>query len=281
MVAPPHPGLAPSADALAHSRALVELIAAEIARSGGWIGFDRYMELALYAPGLGYYAGGAAKFGGAGDFVTAPEISPLFGQTLAGQVAEVLAATGGDVLELGAGSGRMAADLLQGLAELGQLPERYRILEVSGDLAARQKQRLEQLGAELAARIVWIERVPISFRGVILANEVLDALPTHLVQWREDGLFERGVSWSGDVFVWEDRALSEPALIAQAQRLRPPPPYVSEISLAAPALVRTLAASARAWRPAVHRLWLWRARVLPSSARSRHADVPLPAPRAR
>jgi SAM-dependent MidA family methyltransferase len=241
LVAPLHPGLAPSADALAHSRALVELIAAEVARSGGWIGFDRYMELALYAPGLGYYAGGAAKFGGAGDFVTAPEISPLFGQTLSGQVAEVLAAAGGDVLELGAGSGRMAADLLQGLAELGQLPERYRILEVSGDLAARQKQRLEQLGAELTSRTVWIERVPISFRGVILANEVLDALPTRLVQWREDGLFERGVSRSGGVFVWEDRALSEPALIAQAQRLRPPPPYVSEISLAAPALVRTLA----------------------------------------
>jgi len=241
LVAPLHPGLAPSADALAHSRALVELIAAEVARSGGWIGFDRYMELALYAPGLGYYAGGAAKFGGAGDFVTAPEISPLFGQTLSGQVAEVLAATGGDVLELGAGSGRMAADLLQSLAELGQLPERYRILEVSGDLAARQKQRLEQLGAELISRIVWTERVPMSFRGVILANEVLDALPTRLVQWREDGLFERGVSRSGDGFVWEERALAEPALIAQAQRLRPPPPYVSEISLAAPALVRTLA----------------------------------------
>jgi SAM-dependent MidA family methyltransferase len=241
LVAPLHPDLAPSTDALAHSRALVELIAAEVAQSGGWIGFDRYMELALYAPGLGYYAGGAAKFGGAGDFVTAPEISRLFGQTLSRQVAEVLAATGGDVLELGAGSGRMAADLLQGLAELGQLPQCYRILEVSGDLAARQKQRLEQLDAGFTSRIVWIERVPISFRGVILANEVLDALPTHLVRWREDGLFERGVSRRGDVFVWEDRPLSDPALIVQGQRLRPPPPYVSEISLAAPALVRTLA----------------------------------------
>jgi SAM-dependent MidA family methyltransferase len=159
LVAPLQSGLAPSADALAHSRALVELIGAEVARSGGWIGFDRYMELALYAPGLGYYAGGATKFGGAGDFVTAPEISPLFGQTLSGQVGEVLSATGGDVLELGAGSGRMAADLLRGLAELGRLPARYRILEVSGDLAA-PRSSASGLGAELASGIVWIEQFP-------------------------------------------------------------------------------------------------------------------------
>ena len=116
------PDLAPSADALSHSQRLVELIAAQLERAGGWIGFDRYMELALYAPGLGYYAGGASKFGGAGDFVTAPEISPLFARTLARQVAEVLSVTGGDVLELGAGSGRLAADLLPALAELDQLP---------------------------------------------------------------------------------------------------------------------------------------------------------------
>ncbi len=224
-----------------HSRALVELIAAEIAQSGGWIGFDRYMELALYAPGLGYYGGGAAKFGGAGDFVTAPEISALFGHTVARQVAEILEATGGDVLELGAGTGRLAADLLQALADLGRLPERYRILEVSADLADRQKQRLLHLDAALASRVVWIDRVPGSFHGVIVANEVLDALPTHLILWQEDVVLERGVSRAGDGFVWEDRAIADPILLAQAQRLCPPPPYLSEIGVSAPALVRTLA----------------------------------------
>jgi SAM-dependent MidA family methyltransferase len=227
--------------ALAHSRKLVELIATDIAQTGGWISFERYMELALYAPGLGYYAGGATKFGGAGDFVTAPEISSLFGQTLAKQVAEVLSVTGGDVLELGTGSGRMAADLLQALGELGHLPGRYFILEVSGELAARQKHRLQHLEPGLASRVAWIDRLPTAFRGVIVGNEVLDALPTHLIAWQRDGIAERGVRWIGDAFAWEDRPLSDEALLAQARRLGLVPPYLSEISLAAPALVRTLA----------------------------------------
>lgn len=217
------------------------MVVAEIAQSGGWIGFDRYMALALYAPGLGYYAGGAAKFGGAGDFVTAPEVSPLFGHTVSRQLAEILEVTGGDVLELGAGTGRLAADLLQALADLGRLPKRYLILEVSGELVARQQQRLQHLDPALASRVVWIDRVPDSFRGVMVANEVLDALPTHLIVWREDGVLERGVSRTRHGFVWEDRAIANPVLLAEAQRLRPPPPYLSEIGLLAPALVRTLA----------------------------------------
>jgi SAM-dependent MidA family methyltransferase len=233
--------LAPSDIACAHSRKLIEVIVTDIAQSSGWISFERYMELALYAPGVGYYAGGGIKFGGAGDFVTAPEISSLFGEILARQVAEVLSLTGGDVLELGAGSGRMAADLLRALSKLGHLPEHYLILEVSGELASRQKQRLQDLEPKLASRVTWIDRLPTGFRGVIVGNEVLDALPTHLIAWHQDGIAERGVRWSDDGFAWEDRPLSDEALLAQARRLGPEPPYLSEISLAAPALVRALA----------------------------------------
>jgi len=233
--------LSASPEALAHSRELVELISAEVARCGGWIDFERYMQLALYAPGLGYYSGGATKLGGAGDFVTAPELSPLFGQTLARQVAEILSLTGGDVLELGAGSGRMAAHMLEALAESGAVPARYSILEVSAEFAERQRQRLNNLAPRLASRVAWIDRAPTRFRGIVVCNEVLDALPTHLIVWSENGVFERGVAWSGNAFIWDDRPLTEPSLLALARRMNLLPPYLSEAGQAAPALVRTLA----------------------------------------
>ena len=199
------------------------------------------MQLALYAPALGYYTAGATKLGGAGDFVTAPELSSLFSQTLAQQVGEILSVTGGDVLELGAGSGRMAGDMLQALAVRGSLPGRYLILEVSGDLAARQQQRLRALAPELASRVAWIDRMPDAIRGVIVCNEVLDAQPTHLIRWSEGEIHERGVVWSGGAFAWNDRAPIEPALLAQARGLDPPAPYLSEINRIGPALVGTLA----------------------------------------
>jgi SAM-dependent MidA family methyltransferase len=155
-----------------------EHIRAFIASQGGVIGFDTYMRLALYAPGLGYYSAGATKFGGAGDFVTAPEVSSLFSRCLARQVADILEVTGGDVLELGAGLGTMAADILGELAALDRLPERYCILEVSADLAARQRERIGALAPELAERVRWLERWPErAMHGVVLANEVLDAMP--------------------------------------------------------------------------------------------------------
>ena len=135
----------PDAQALAHSRQLVELIRAEIEAAGGSITFARYMELALYAPGLGYYSGGAQKFGAAGDFVTAPEISPLFAQALARQAAQVVRTTQGDVLELGAGTGRLAVELLLELERLDAQPQRYLILEVSAQLRQRQQAALQQV----------------------------------------------------------------------------------------------------------------------------------------
>ena len=128
-----------------HSEALAELMRARIAAAGGWLSFDNFMELALYAPGLGYYSAGAVKLGAGGDFLTAPEMSRLFAQCLARQCAQVLAVTGGGVLEFGAGSGAMAATVLEALAELGALPDQYAILEVSADLAARQRARMDEL----------------------------------------------------------------------------------------------------------------------------------------
>jgi len=168
----------PDAAALEHSERLVALLHERIATAGGWISFADYMGAALYEPGLGYYSAGAAKFGAAGDFVTAPEISPLFSHCLARQCAEVLASCSGNtVLELGAGTGRMAADMMEEFARLGDVPERYSILETSADLRSRQAQTLQRLPAELRARVNWLESLPEkAINGVIVGNEVADAL---------------------------------------------------------------------------------------------------------
>ena len=178
-----------------HSAAVTELIRGHIAAAGGWLSFERFMELALYAPGLGYYSAGSSKIGAAGDFVTAPEVSDLFSQCLARQCAEVLRTCArGEILELGAGTGRMAATLLTALAESGALPERYAILEVSADLAARQRERLARLPAALGARVVWLTQLPERpLEGLILANEVADALPCRRFTSGVDGIAELGV----------------------------------------------------------------------------------------
>jgi len=236
---PPDP--APGPDALAHSAELSRRIAARIDASGGWIGFDQFMDMALYEPGLGYYSGGATKFGAAGDFVTAPEISPLFGRTLARQVAQVLAATRGDVLELGPGSGRLAVDLLLELDEMGWLPRRYLMLELSGELRARQRERLGVDAPHLLDRVVWLDALPDAIEGVVIANEVLDAVPVNLVAWRESGIFERGVTRSGPAFQWAERPIADGVLAEAARAVPANPPFVSEIGLRAHALVASIA----------------------------------------
>ncbi len=178
-----------------HSRSLAGLIRAQLAAAGGWLSFERFMELALYAPGLGYYSAGSVKIGLGGDFVTAPEVSDLFNRCVARQCAEILTTTGGEILELGAGTGRMAATVLTALAAQGVLPERYAILEVSADLAARQRARLAQLPPQLRERVVWLEALPQSpLRGVMLANEVADALPCRRFTWRDGAVRELGVA---------------------------------------------------------------------------------------
>jgi SAM-dependent MidA family methyltransferase len=231
-----------SADERAHSERVAEHIRAFMRERGGVIGFDAWMRLALYAPGLGYYSAGATKLGSGGDFVTAPEISSLFSRCLARQCADVLRVTGGDVLELGAGSGRMAADVLMELAELDCLPERYFILEVSADLAERQRRRITELPRELSTRVQWLDGwADRNMRGVVLANEVLDAMPVErfVLRARAGGIDVRalGVGLAGDGFEWRETSPSPELMHAVAdivEALPEPLPdgYVSEVCLA-------------------------------------------------
>ncbi|HMM85447.1 MAG: class I SAM-dependent methyltransferase [Gammaproteobacteria bacterium] len=185
------------------STPLVQLIRRHIADAGGWIGFDRFMDLALYAPGLGYYARDARQFGwlpGSGsDFVTAPEMSPWFARALARQLAQWLDEAGADtVWEFGAGSGALAAQLLDAL---GERVRRYAIVDLSGALRARQHERLRRFGA----RVEWLDRLPERFHGVLLGNEVLDAMPVQLLRWDGAHWCERGVADDGRGFTWADR----------------------------------------------------------------------------
>ena len=226
----------PDADALAHSQQLHRLLAGEISDNGGWLPFSRFMEQLLYAPGLGYYAAGARKFGAAGDFVTAPEMTGLFGQALARQVADGMAASAAVVLEIGAGSGRLAADLLLALAAMDALPEHYYILELSADLRQRQQATLAREVPQLAERAVWLNALPEHFSGVVVANELLDAMPVDIVAWREGGIHARGVSLADDgSFLWSEK-LASGALLAAADEIgeqcQLPPGYESEVGLA-------------------------------------------------
>ena len=231
----------PSTEAALHSARLIEFIRHDIVAHGGWISFARYMELALYAPGLGYYTAGAHKLGAAGDFITAPELSPLFGRTVARQVAEIIASSAPHVLELGAGSGKLAADMLAELEQLGNLPDSYSILEVSADLRARQQALLSERLPHLLNRIHWLDELPERFSGAIIANEVLDALPVHLVHWRDSAITERGVASGEHGFFWQEGAISDAALLDATQKIKVPDDYVSEICLAARGLINSLA----------------------------------------
>lgn len=175
----------------------------KINAAGGQISFAEFMHEAMYAPGLGYYAAGSTKFGPDGDFVTAPEVSPIFGRVLARQLAEVLSAvSGGDILEFGAGSGRLAADVLSALEALGTLPETYNILEVSADLALRQRDCLQAAVPHLLERVHWLSSLPPRFKGVVVANEVLDALPFECFARIGSQTLQRCVAIENSEFVW-------------------------------------------------------------------------------
>ena len=240
----------PTGDARAHTAACAAMLREEIAKANGWLSFARFMERALYAPGLGYYAAGARKFGADGDFVTAPEISSLFGQCLAQSIAEVLHATGGDILELGPGSGKLGCDMLLALDAAAALPGKYYLLEVSAELRERQQRAMAKLPPHLAQRAVWLDQLPQDFTGVAIANEVLDVVPVHLVRFSSGRSFERGVAVKDGQFVWQDvpvppGELTAPVAQIQEKYLHPAPPdgYLTEVAPLVAGLVRSLAQS--------------------------------------
>jgi SAM-dependent MidA family methyltransferase len=233
----PDPGL----DALMASRALQNLIANDIRHNSGWIPFSRFMELALYAPGLGYYSGGAAKLGRDGDFTTAPEMTPLFGQTLAQVVAQLIAKTTPKIMEFGAGTGKLARDILTELTAMGVAVHRYSIVELSGELRARQQETLRGF-----PQVAWLDQFPTQFSGVVLGNEVLDAMPVHLVTKTALGWRERGIGLSPKKFVYRDHPC-DPALLAQIPHPDVlPEGYLTEVHPVALGFTRTLADMLRA-----------------------------------
>ena len=237
----------PDSASAAHSARVVDYIRGQIDAAGGSIAFAEFMQHALYAPGLGYYAAGATKFGESGDFITAPEVSSAFGGVVARQCAEVLAQIpDGEVLEYGAGSGKLAVDVLEGLRRLGSLPASYKILEVSADLRERQEALLQQRVPEILPRVTWLEAPPTKLRGVILANEVLDAMPVERFVRRDGAIRQQRVAVEGREFAWTEAPA--PAHLAAAVEAiegelgaRFPDAYVSEVSLAASGWIEGLA----------------------------------------
>jgi SAM-dependent MidA family methyltransferase len=226
----------PGSDALAASSALVQLIHAEIAANAGWISFARYMELALYAPRLGYYSGGAAKLGRDGDFTTAPEMSSLFGATLAHVAANLFAQTSANIMEFGAGTGRLAFDILSECQQAEIQIERYFIVELSGELRARQEELLKNF-----PQVRWLHAMPEAFSGVVLGNEVLDAMPVHLVFKTEEAWDECGVGVDASQFVLSPRACPVELVtqIPDAEQL--PTGYLTEVHPVAMGFMGSLA----------------------------------------
>jgi SAM-dependent MidA family methyltransferase len=238
-----------SAAEAAHCARVEARVREEIARAGGWIDFARYMQLALYEPGLGYYSAGARKFGAAGDFVTAPEVAPVFSRCLGAQCAEIIEAQGGgDVLELGAGSGVMAAEVLKELERRNRLPGRYRILDVSADLRERQRATLERLAPGLASRVEWLDGLPERHAGVIVANEVLDAMPVDRFVVRGDEVRSLGVGIQAGRLEWREAAAPGRLRNAVCNLARDvheswPEGYVSEVNLGLAPWLAALAGS--------------------------------------
>jgi len=218
----------PDSDALAASHALQQEIAAHIEDAGGAIPFSRFMELALYAPRLGYYSGGAAKLGASGDFTTAPEISPLFGEALARAAAAIIAQSAPNIIEFGAGTGKLARDVLTALAEEGVQVNSYTIIELSGELRARQQEELKDF-----PQVAWRDGFPDAFNGVVLANEVLDAMPVELVSKTDDGWRRQMVTIEEGRFAYVQAQLDD-TLAAQLARQVPdadtlPAGYLTEL----------------------------------------------------
>ena len=231
----------PSPAAQQSSANLQTLLAEEIKKHRNWIPFSRFMELVLYAPQYGYYTGGSHKIGNNGDFITSPTLTPLFARTLARQLQELLPQTAGNIYEFGAGTGQLAADLLNNLSDG---INRYYIIEISPELAARQKDLIQTLAPQAAQKIVHLSALPETFDGIIIGNEVLDAMPVEIIRKDEGGSFEHvGVCLDNDRFTYSARPLHDLQLSALASLYFPKisSPYTSELHPQQYAFIRTLA----------------------------------------
>lgn len=233
----------PSEEALAHSEQLQAILRHKIQTQGGRLNFYDFMQAALYEPNLGYYVAGLRKLGAEGDFVTAPEISPLFAQCIGNQCAQLLTELpNSSILELGAGSGRMAAHILLHLEQLGCLPEHYFILDLSPDLQARQRETLTQLAPHLLNKVQWLTRLPdLPFRGLILANEVLDAMPVEVFTVTEEGIASVQVGLTDDQFVFTTAPTDQAEYIQTLLPAELALPYTSEFNPALTAWIHSLA----------------------------------------
>jgi len=227
----------PSAEEQQRSRQLCAVIEQACEHNGGAISFAHYMQMALYQPGLGYYSHGSRKFGAAGDFVTAPEVSPLFAQCLARQIVEISQSLSDfSVLEFGAGSGVMAADILLALERQNVLPTQYQILELSAELRQRQRDTIANKAPDLLARVVWLDKLPENFIGVVLANEVLDAMPVECFRRHGDAIEQMWVKFEAGHLIGDyrpaDKAVAEAAAeIEQRREALLPDNYCSELNL--------------------------------------------------
>ncbi|WP_438969654.1 class I SAM-dependent methyltransferase [Methylophaga sp.] len=234
-------------DALAqqHSDQLKRLIAAEIEKQGGFISFADFMQYCLYQPGLGYYSAGSHKLGEGGDFTTAPEISSLFGYAFANHIQDALSqCQSKNILEFGAGSGQLAVAILSQLQLNHALPERYFILEISADLRSRQQQLIAEKLPELFECVAWIDCLPENFTGVMLANEVCDAMPVHLLRFINNDVFERCVTTDNGSFTWQETPLSNAELLVRAEHIKRyagESEYFTEVGLAVVDWLKTLA----------------------------------------
>ena len=222
------------------SLTLQEHIANEIQSHNNWISFNDYMQMTLFTPNLGYYTGGSHKIGSAGDFVTAPSMTPLFGLTLARQIAPLLQQTAGNVYEFGAGTGELAVSLLAGLPETAL--QHYYIMDVSPELKQRQLELIQKKLPQHANKVIFLDSLPDAFDGVIIGNEVLDAMPCEVVCWTEQGVEQMGVSIIDNQFSWSQRPVNDERILAEALRIQPDKqPFTSELHLNQSAFIATLA----------------------------------------
>lgn len=226
----------------ASSNAFINLIREIIASQGGTLSFADFMQLALYHPQLGYYCNPTFEFGREGDFTTAPEISPIFAYTLARQCEEIFKIHAlNEILEIGAGSGQLAYHLLRALNEQQTLPRHYYIYEISASLRKKQQQYLKKVCPQWFDRITWLDQLPMDLSGIIIANEVLDALPVHCFKIENDQILERSVAWQDDRLIWKMTPPTHPLLTNRVQYLRDhyglPEGYASEINLHLPNLI--------------------------------------------